>query len=162
MHNDLIVMTFDSEADALKARGGLEIMRNSQMLGVMDTVMVTRDRAGELIVHQQSALPTQPPSLGIQMPRMLANAFFAEQREERLQPLVDAGLDERFVAEVSSALVPGSSMLLNYVRRDSLVDTQRLLGTLRQFKGTLYHTTVPEEVEEAILKQSEHEQALTR
>jgi uncharacterized membrane protein len=157
VQHDLIVITFDSEADALKARGGLEIMRNSQMLGLLNTVMVTRDRAGRVIVHQQSVLPVRPPSPGSQVPGMLASAIFAEPPEEGARKLVDSGLDERFVDEVSSALIPGSSMLINYVRRDSLVDTQQLLGVLSQFKGTLYHTTVPAEVEEAILKPEGYE-----
>jgi uncharacterized membrane protein len=157
MLNDLIVMSFESEADALKARGGLEIMRNSQMLGLLDSVMVTRNRSGKLIAHQQSVLPAQTPSPGSQVPGLLANAIFAQPPEEGVQQLVDSGLDRRFVEEVSTALVPGSAMLINYVRRDSLVDTQRLLGALRQFKGTLYLTTVPSEVEEPILRQARKE-----
>ncbi len=157
MLHDLIVMTFDSEVDASKAQGGLEIMRDSQMLGALNAIMVTRDRAGKVIVHQQSAVPAQPPSPGSQVPGILAGAVSAKQPEEGAQQLVDAGLDGRFVTEVSSALGPGSSMLINYVRRDSLVDTQRLLDALGQYRGTLYHTTVPTEVEEVILKQAEYE-----
>ena len=88
---------------------------------------------------------------------MLASAIFAKPLEEGGQYLVESGLDERFVEEVSSALVRGSSMLISYVRQDSLVDTERLLGTLRQFEGTLYHTAVPAEVGEAILKQAGHQ-----
>jgi uncharacterized membrane protein len=157
MFHDLIVMAFDTEADALKARGGLEIMRNSQTLSLLNIIMVTKNRVGKVIVHQQSVLPAQPPSPGSQMPGLVASAIFAQPPEEAVRPLVDSGLDERFVAEVSSALVPGSAMLIDYVRRDSLVDTQRLLDAFKLFKGTLYHTTVPEQVEEAILKQATKE-----
>ena len=39
----LIVMTFDNEQDALKAKGALEIMRNSTFLGAMNAIPITRD-----------------------------------------------------------------------------------------------------------------------
>ena len=55
---------------------------------------------------------------------------------------------------VASALHPETSMIFIYIRQDSLVDTQKFLEALNQFKGTLTHTTVPAEVEAAILEQA--------
>jgi uncharacterized membrane protein len=150
MNNDLIVVTFENEADASKARGALEIMRNSEFLGVSNTVIVLMDMVGKVVVHSQCHLPV-PSS---EMSCLLACAIFGKHPEEGRRKLVDAGLDERFVKNVSSALVPESSAIVNYVRHDSLVDTQQVLDALKQFRGTLHHTTVPAEVEEAILNQA--------
>lgn len=157
MLNDLIVTEFDSKADALKAQGGLEIMRNSQLLGVSNTILVRRDSDGSVIVHQQRESSEHQPDLSSQVAGLLARAIFAQPPKTRTEQFVRSGLDRRFVVEVASALAGRSAMLVNYVRRGSLVDTQRLLGTLNQFKCTLYHTTVPVEVEEAILNQSAQE-----
>lgn len=157
MDNDLIVMTFDNEEAASKARQALEIMRNRQFLGVPNAVIVTRGRAGKVTVDRQRQLPAEPPGPSSQMPGLLVDTIFGKPPEEGVQKLVDAGLDERFLDKVLSAIGPESSMILNYVRQDSLVDTEQVLDALNQFRGTLHHTTVPAEVEEAILKQLEYE-----
>lgn len=154
MHNDLIVMTFGGATAALRAKQALEQMRNSPFLGLLNALVVTRDRAGKVVVHQQWELPSDLPSASRQMPRLLVEAFFSQQPEDGVQKLVCAGLDEVFVQEVVSALGPKSSMILNYIWRGSLVDTQQVLEALRQLQGTLQHTTVPDEVEEAILGQA--------
>lgn len=157
MKNDLIVLTFENEEGALKARGALEIRRNSQLLGVLNTVMVTRDKTGEVVLHIQRQLPNHPEDPSSQMPELLAEAIFGTPPEKGSQMLIDAGMDDGFLELVSSALGPGSSLVLSYVPQDSLVDTQQLVEFLIQFNGTLHHTTVPEQVEKAILKQKAYE-----
>ena len=157
MVNDLIVMTFDDEAAALRAKQALEQMRTSPFLGILNALVVTRDKAGKVVVHEQWELPSHLPSSSKQVPRLLVEAFFGKPPEEGAQELINAGLDETFVTSVVSALGPRRSMILSYIPQGSLVDTQQVLNTFSQLRGTLYHTTVPAEVEEAILKQAEEE-----
>ena len=45
MANDLIVMTFDDEAAALRAKQALEQMRASPFLGILNALVVTRYKA---------------------------------------------------------------------------------------------------------------------
>jgi hypothetical protein len=130
--------------------GAMEIMRNSDFLGVMNAVVVAMDKVGKVFVHSQCQL-ADPSS---EMAHLLACAILAKHPEAGGQKLVNAGLDEEFVKRVSSAQRPESSAILNYVRQNSLVDTQQVLDALNLFKGTLYHTTVPPDVAEAILKQA--------
>ena len=146
MFSDLIVMSFGSEAAALRAKRALEQMHYSAFLGVVSTLVVTRDAAGKVVVHEQRELPAHLPDASEQMPRVLVEAFFGQPPGDGQQKLVDVGLDEVFVRGVVSALGPKSSMILNYIWRGSLVDAQLVLDALRQFKGTLYHTTVPDDV----------------
>ena len=157
MVNDLIVMAFDDEAAALRAKRALEQMRTSPLLGIMNALVVTRDKAGKAVVHEQWELPAHLPDASEQMPRVLVEAFFGKPPEEGVQELVSAGLDETFVTNVVSALGPRRSMLLSYIPQGSLVDTQQVLDTFSQLRGILYHTTVPAEVEEAILKWAEYD-----
>jgi uncharacterized membrane protein len=155
MVNDLIVMTFDDEASALRAKRALEQMRTSPFLGILNALVVTRDRAGKVVVHEQWELPAHLPDASEQVPRLLVEAFFGKPPEEGVQELVSAGLDETFVTNIVSALEPRRSMIISYIAQGSLVDTQQVLNTFSQLRGTLYHTTVPAEVEEEILKQAD-------
>ena len=157
MNSDLIVMTFENEAGASKARGALEIMRNRYFLGVMDAVVVTIDSAGKAVVRPQFHADAQPRDPSSQVALLLADAIFVKPPEDGVKELFNAGLDERFVNAVSSALTPETSLILHYIQQDSLIDPQQVLDALKQFRGTLHHTTVPAEVEEAILKQAEYE-----
>ena len=152
MFSDLIVMSFGDEAAALRAKRALEQMRYSPLLGILSALVVTRDAAGTVVVHEQWELPAHLPSTSRQMPRLLVKACFGQSGDDGGQELVRAGLDETFVRSVMSALVPRSSMMLSYIPRRSLVDVQQVLDAFNQLRGTLYHTTVPAEVEEAILK----------
>ena len=157
MQNDLIVMAFGEEEAALKAKEALEQMRFSPFLGLLNAIVVTRDKAGKVLVHQQWGLRPHVPNASKQVPRLLVEAFYGHPPEKGWQKLVDAGLDETFVHRVVTSLGPESSMFLSYIREGSLVDTRQVLDALSHFRGTVYHTTVPAEVEEAILKQAEQE-----
>jgi uncharacterized membrane protein len=157
MISDLIAMTFDGEAAALRAKQTLEQMRHSPFLGIMSALVVTRDAAGKVVVHEQWELAAHLPNTNQQMARLLVKACFGKPGDDGGEELVRAGLDETFVRSVVSALEPRSSMLLSYVPSGSLVDVQQVLDAFNQLRGTLHHTTVPAEVEEAILQQAERE-----
>jgi uncharacterized membrane protein len=152
MISDLIVMTFSGEAAALRAKRALEQMRYSPFLGILNALVVTRDTAGKVVVHEQWELPAHLPSTSKQVPRLLVEACFGKAPDDGVQELVRAGLDETFVRCVVSALEPRSSMILSYIPPGSLVDAQQVLGAFGQLRGTLYHTTVPADVEESILE----------
>ncbi len=154
MVNDLIVMTFGDEAAALRARRALEQLPASPFLGITSTLVVIRDRAGKLVVHEQWELSDHGPSAHKQVPRLLVEALFGQSPEYRGQKLISAGLDEVFVGKVVTALGLGSSLMLSYIWQGSAVDTRQVLDAIGQFKGTIFHTTVPAEVEEALLKEA--------
>ena len=58
-----------------------------------------------------------------------------------------------FFKKLEADLVPGSSMVLAYIRSDTLVDTQQFLDAISHFRGTVCQTTVSDEVEQVIMKQ---------
>jgi uncharacterized membrane protein len=157
MIGDLIVMTFADEAAALRAKRALGQLRTSPFLGTLNALVVTRDRAGKVDVHEQWDLSDHLPSANKRVPRLLVEACFGRPEDDGGQELVRAGLDETFVSNMVSALVPSSSMILSYVPPASLVDAQQVLETFSQLRGMLYHTSVPAEVEEALLKEAGHE-----
>ena len=155
MNNDLIVMTFASEEDALKTREALKLMRGSQFWGLVNTVILSMDSSGKVLIHHQRELPAHQRRPGSQLPDVLADEIFGASPQEGLRRLVEAGLSETFLKEITSELNPNSSALLIYIRPESLVNPQQVLDVLRQFRGTVHHTTVPAEVETALLDQAE-------
>ena len=165
MQSDLIVMAFAEETAALKARQALKRMRSSPFLGLQNLVVVTRDAVGKVAVDPQCELPARRPSPSVQVCRTLVEGLFCSGLGDGPQPdpgagvqkLVCAGLDEIFVREVASALRPSSSLILTCVWQESLVDPRQLLDALGQLEGTPYHTTVPLEVEEALLRVAQYE-----
>jgi uncharacterized membrane protein len=154
MISDFIAMTFGDETAALRAKRALEQMRHGPFLGMMSALVVTRDAAGKVVVHEQWELPAHLPNTSKQMACLLVEACFGQPGDDGGQELVRAGLDETFLRSVESALVPRSSMILSYIPRGSLVDVQQVLEAFSQLRGTLHHTTVPAEVEEAILQRA--------
>jgi hypothetical protein len=118
---------------------------------------VTRDRTGRAAVHQSWDLPAYPRDTRRRLPVLFADAIFGGDPEKGIPELVDAGLDEIFLKEVASDLDPGGSALLVYVPLNSIVDTRRLLDALALFDGKLHHTSIPAEVEKAILALAEIE-----
>ena len=134
MVNDLIVMTFDDEVAALRAKQALEQMRTSPFLGILNALVVTRDKTGKVLVLEQWELTTHLPDASRQVPRLLVEAFFGKPPDEGVQELVNAGLDENFVTSVVSALGPRRSMILSYISQGSLIDTQQVLNTFSQLR----------------------------
>lgn len=156
MDNDLIAMVFSDQQAALDVRRALERMRTSQFFGPMNVVPVTRDRKGIVTVHFRWQPCSDPGAPGDQMPGIVANAIFGKSSEEKTQKLIDADMNELFLKKLEADLVPGSSMVLAYIRSDTLVDTQQFLDAISHFRGTVCQTTVSDEVEEAILKPAEN------
>ena len=150
-------MMFDKQVGASTAREELEITHNNLFPGEVNPVLVTRDKEGKVVVHIQRQLPNHPTDPSTQMPDLLVSAIFGNPPEESLKMLVDAGMDERFIKLVRSELEPGTSMIFYYIRQDSLVDTQQVLEALDQFIGKLTHTTVPAQLEAAILEMAGYE-----
>ena len=150
MNSDLIAVKFSTELDGLKVKDALELMRGSHFIGAMNAVLVTRNREGKILVHFQRQSLLDQADHSCQASSKFAKALLDQPQEQDLQKLIDAGLDDVFVEKLVSSFVPDSSLILTYIRADSLIDAQQFLAATKQFRGTVYQTTVPDEVEAAI------------
>ena len=134
MNSDLIVMTFDDGQMAQTVHSSLNIMRRNQVLGLEESVILTRDGASQARVHQGT---TDNSSLAA----LLAQLVFTTP--EKAQPeAAKVKLDLQFVGSVASALCYNGSALLFFVASDSLTDVGQLLDVLTLFRGTLHQTTL--------------------
>ena len=159
MYNDLIIMTFARQEEALLAWTGLDMMRDRQAMAIDRATAVIRDRAGRILIRQSWEVGAYHQNEEIKVMRFLAEVIFANDAQESQAALTQAGLDHVFLKNVHKALAPDSSALLFYIPKDSLTATDRLLVLLRQMRGTLHHTTFTTAVTETILSlnQPSHE-----
>jgi uncharacterized membrane protein len=142
VNSDLIVMTFDDGKMAETVYGSLRVMRKNQVMGLDESVILTRDGHG-----QAQVLPGSPGGAGLA--DLLAQLVFASTERA---VLVRAGvnLDEQFVASVVSALRDCGSALLFFVQSESLSDTGELINALALFRGIIHQTTLSSQ-DEAVL-----------
>ena len=111
MNNDLIVMTFTNEEDALKTQQALKMMRGSKFWGLVNSVIVSRDSSGKVIVQQQREISAHKLPPGRSFRGVLIDEIFGAHPDEGVQQLVAAGLSERFLEKMTSSLVPNSSAI---------------------------------------------------
>ncbi len=158
MYNDLIVMIFTRQEEALIAWMGLDMMRDRQMMGIDKATAVIKDKSDRTLIHQSWELGTYYQKEESQVMGLLAEAIFDATAQEIQTQLSQAGLDHVFLKNVTTALGSDSSALLFYIPQNSLVDTDRLLNLLRQMRGTLHHTTFTTAVTETILQSKSKQQ----
>ncbi len=151
---DLVAMVFDQDEDASKAKWVLDTLHKTRALGLENAVVVERDTAGKAFVQKYKRLPAGEPVLDDTFLILFANAIFTGIATERERDLVIAELDEVFLEEIDTAWQSSNSALLIFSSRKSLVDLRRLLNYLSEYRGTLFQTTIPEQIVESILELS--------
>jgi uncharacterized membrane protein len=134
VNSDLIVMTFNDGEMAQIIHNSLQAMRKSAILGLDDSVIMTKDGAGQVRLHQGSQSSTG-------LAGRLADLIL--RSPEAVVPAVDGvNLDGAFVRAVVSALPDNSSALLIFLDWDGLSDRVELLNALTLFRGTIHQTTL--------------------
>jgi uncharacterized membrane protein len=139
----LIVVTFDDGGMAKTVYGALQAMNKGPILGLVDSVMVTKGGAGQVRLHPEA-------QAGTGLAGLLGDLIF--RSSERTVPAVtEEKLDSSFVGTVRSALRNNGSAVLFFLHPDSLSDRGELLNALSLFRGTIHQTTLSSR-SEAILQ----------
>jgi uncharacterized membrane protein len=134
MNSDLIVMTFTDGQMAQTVRSSLRAMRQSAVLGLNDSVIMTKDGAGQLRLY-----PGAQESTGLA--GQLADLIL--RSPDRVIPALDGvELDDGFVNAVLSALRRNCSAILIFLDSGGLNDRVELLNALALFQGTIHQTTL--------------------
>jgi uncharacterized membrane protein len=152
MHSHLIVIIFEREEEASSVYEAIQRMRGSQLLGLENAVVVTKDGRGRLAVYQKRELSPTGVDPGDDLVKPAVALLFGDPPEEMVQALAEMGFDDRFRGQVFQALGENSSALLFLITRDGNIDRSQLLGILTLFKGRVFETTLPQEVEAVLAK----------
>ncbi len=152
MHSHLVVMIFEGEDEAPGVYDALQKMRGSPLLGLEHAAIVTKDSGGRLAVYRKRELSRTGVDPGNKLVNPAIALLFGDPPEEMVQALTEKGFDDRFREQVFQALVANSSALLFLITHDSEVERNQVIGILTLFKGKVFETTLPLEVEAALAK----------
>jgi uncharacterized membrane protein len=155
MEDNLVVITFDQEDTAAEV---LKVIRRLEHEGVMklsDSAVVAKDPDGKVHVKNEVSSATEVGAVTGAVVGGLLTVFFpvagialGAAAGAGIGALVHAGVDGSFVKEVSEGLQPGGSALFMIISHGH----PSAIDALKPYKGTVYQTTLPEEVEERLRK----------
>lgn len=160
MNSDLIVITFDDADEALKVLEAMQAMRKEPLLNLEQSIIVTRNRAGKVRLHQTRDLTANDnvvnsDVLGLLTGLILGNptgvVWGTDVGKARLE-LARQGFDDKFGQVIEASMGNNSSAIFFLVRRDSWSDRDEVLNVLGLFKGKVYHTTISPEMERYLVQ----------
>jgi uncharacterized membrane protein len=153
----LIVLTFDEADEAEKVRESLKAIQNKDMLSLDDSAVVVKDAEGKIHVKNEVDRGVAVGAIGGGILGILiAGVFFpvagllaGAAVGALLGKTFDMGIDKKFVQQVADELKPGNSAIFLIVR-SSYPDAA--LSSLEQYKGHVYHTSLPSDAEDNLRK----------
>ncbi|MGD8474679.1 MAG: DUF1269 domain-containing protein [Anaerolineae bacterium] len=156
--SELIVLAFDNQEGALRARDRLLDIRKRRMLQLSDAAVVIRQVDGRVKVKQLTSL-VGSGTFGGAFWGLLIGLLFAvpwmglavgAAAGATIGGLTDHGVDDKFIKEVAETVQPGHSALFLLVHVDNL---EGWLDKLNEFEPTVLQTSLSPE-DEAKLREA--------
>ena len=154
--NNLIVIIFDNVEDAKKLRAELRRLEHEGLLALNDAAVVEKFPDGKVHIHDELDTGVKVGMvtgglLGLLLSFMfpIVGLVIGVAGGALVGKLMDMGVDKNFIKDVTEALEPGHSALFLVVN-DANVDA--VLAAVRPYRGQLYQTTLPTELEQELRK----------
>jgi uncharacterized membrane protein len=151
--SNLVVITFEGEQDAADV---LRVVRRQEHAGLVklnDSAVVAKDPSGKVHVRNEVSSATEIGATTGAILGGLLTIFFpplgmavGAAGGAAMGALMQQGVDKGFVNEVSESLPPGGSALFLIVASGN----PSAIEALKPFKGTVYQTTLSEDVEDRL------------
>jgi uncharacterized membrane protein len=156
----LVVITFDDPDEAGKVRQTLSSIEHTGHLSLNDSAIVVKDDQGKVHLKNEVDRGVKVGAVGGSLLGLLiASVFFpigglilGALGGALVGKMANTGVSQKFVKEVSEDLEPGSSAIFFIVRGD---DPNPTVAALRQYKGKVLQTTLPEEAEDTLRRELE-------
>jgi uncharacterized membrane protein len=151
----LVVVAYEDEQTAVQARDKLRQLEKQALIGLDDAVVVVRHADGKVKIKQSTSL-TGASALSGAFWGMLIGLIFLMPGLGALVGaatgaisgrLVDIGIDDRFIKEVSAAIEPGSSALFLLIHQAT---PDRVIAEMKEFGGRVIQTNLSEAQESAL------------
>ena len=154
-----IVVTFDGAEEAGKVRQQISTMEKQAGLSLDDSAVVVKDAEGKIHVQNQMDRGTKVGAISGGVIGLLVTTLIfpigglvlGALAGAGVGALANLGIDKKFIKEVEAALEPNSSALFLIVRDNP----NAAIGTLSQFKGKIYQTSLSDEDEKTLRKAME-------
>jgi uncharacterized membrane protein len=156
----LVVITFDDPDEAAKVRKTLSSIQKTGHLSLDDSAVVVKDEEGKVHLKNEVDRGVKVGALGGSAIGLLLGSIFfpigglilGAIGGALVGKLMDKGISQDFVKEVTEGLKPGSSAIFFIVQGD---DPSATVAALREYKGKVLQTTLPEEAEETLRRELE-------
>jgi uncharacterized membrane protein len=153
--SNLVVITFDDAEEAGKVRETLRSIERQGLISLDDSAVVVKDAEGKVHVKDEMDSGVKVGAVGGGMLGLFlgsilfpfAGLLVGAVAGAVVGKMVDLGVDQKFVHEVSVALNPGSSAIFVLVRE---ANANAALAALKPYKGQVYHTSLPQETEQEL------------
>jgi uncharacterized membrane protein len=152
--SELVAITFDQEEDAFAALRSIRALEAEGRLGLEDTAVVSKAADGSVKVKNEMSSGTETGAVvGAVLGTLLITVFPVAAivggalAGGLVGRSVAPGIDDDFVKEVEAGLAPGRSALFLLLKRN---DAELLIGSMRQYSGTLVQTSLDDEAEAAL------------
>lgn len=154
----LVVMTYPEMDEAEKVRDDISKGEHSGYMSLDDSAVVVKDQEGKVHVKNQVDRGVKVGAvtggfLGLLLGVVffpLGGLFLGALAGGLIGKSVGLGVDKKFVQDVSDALTPGSSALFILIRN---AEPAYAIGVLEKYKGTVYQTNLPTELEDELRKE---------
>jgi uncharacterized membrane protein len=150
--SDLIIIAYDSEAQAEAARTKLAELHREYLIEIGDAVVAVRQPDGNVKLNQMVNLTAIGATSGAMWGALIGLLF--------LNPLIgaavgagagalggrlrDIGINDQFMKDTASTLTPGHAALCVLVRK---VTADKVLPAMAAFGGTVLRTNLSDEQE---------------
>jgi len=155
--SNLIVIGFNDAADAFSMRATLAKLQTQYLIEMEDAVVVTRDAAGKVQLHQAINLTAAGAAsggfwgmlIGMLFLNPLAGFAIGAGSGALSGKLADIGINDAFMKELGATLVAGTSALFVLVRKST---PEKVLEGLKDFvgKGHVIQTSLTKDKEEEL------------
>lgn len=155
-----IVVTFDDPDEAGKVRQQIASEEKEGYISLDDSAVVVKDAEGKAHVKNEMDKGVKAGAIGGSLVGLLiagllfpiAGIVLGALAGGGIGALMGKGVDKKFVKDVEASMQPNTSALFLIVRDD---DPGPTIAALSQYKGKIYHTSLPEDVEKELRKSME-------
>ena len=157
MAANLVVITFETEAEANEVLEALKKGQHDGIVHIDDAAVVTKDADGKVHVKNQVSKGTwMSTGVGGVLGLLIGSIFFpigglvlGLAGGALVGRMMDLGVDGKFVKEVGQEIKPGASALFILTKHENVGGE---LQILRNFKGKVLQTNLSSEQEESLRK----------
>ncbi len=158
----LVVIKYDDAAEAAEVRKAIKQLSDQGLIKIEDAAMVSRGDDGKLNVHNELDKGVKwGAAIGGGLGLLVAGIMFpvagiviGALAGAAVGAATDHGIEKKFVKEVGELLENGQSALFVVIQEGNAA---AVMGSLGQFKGHVYQTSLPSDVEAALRARVEGE-----
>lgn len=162
--SQLIVFTYDSKEKAITVLEKVAELSKQHLIEVQDAAVMVKDANGKVKVQQTLEAMIKGSNVisggfwGLLIGLIFGGPVFMALLGMGLSALfgrkLDIGIDNTFIKDVGNDLKPGDSAL--FLLSESIT-IDKVAEQLKEYGGTLYHTSLSKEAEENLQQALKHE-----